>query len=81
MLGFKHEEILGKTLQDTISHDTVQLNTISSLLKRGREYYGGIALKRKSNDIIPVVCKAIPIYCAGRYRCIDLELKELFFLV
>lgn len=65
-LGFKHEEILGKNFQDTIAHDLVQVNTLTSFLKRGREYYGGFTLKRKANDVLHVICKAVPIYCAGR---------------
>lgn len=66
-LGLRQEDTLGKTLQEQLVYDTVQINTMGSSLLRAREWSGPMTLKRKSTqDPIVTSCKAVPFSCAGR---------------
>ncbi|XP_076267490.1 phosphodiesterase 8 isoform X4 [Rhynchophorus ferrugineus] len=66
-LGLKQEDTLGKTLQEQLVYDTVQINTMGSSLLRAREWSGPMTLKRKSTqETIVSSCRAVPFSCAGR---------------
>ncbi|KAK4884278.1 hypothetical protein RN001_000549 [Aquatica leii] len=65
-LGYRYEETLGKTLQEQLIYDPIQLNSMSSSLMRAREWQGPITLRRKGQDAITFTCKATPIISAGR---------------
>ncbi|XP_050294558.1 high affinity cAMP-specific and IBMX-insensitive 3',5'-cyclic phosphodiesterase 8 isoform X3 [Anthonomus grandis grandis] len=66
-LGLRQEDTLGKTLQEQLVYDTVQINTMGSSLLRAREWSGPMTLKRKSTqETIVSACKAVPFSCAGR---------------
>lgn len=65
-LGLRQEEILGKTLQDQIAGDPIQINSMASSLLRGKEWSGPVSLKKKPLENILSSCKAVPFACAGR---------------
>ncbi|XP_066259625.1 high affinity cAMP-specific and IBMX-insensitive 3',5'-cyclic phosphodiesterase 8 isoform X1 [Euwallacea similis] len=66
-LGLRQEDTLGKTLQEQLVYDTVQINTMGSSLLRAREWSGPMTLKRKSTqETIVSACRAVPFCCAGR---------------
>ncbi|XP_008196277.1 high affinity cAMP-specific and IBMX-insensitive 3',5'-cyclic phosphodiesterase 8 isoform X2 [Tribolium castaneum] len=65
-LSIKPDEILGKTLQEQLAYDALQITTMGSSLHRGREWNGALTLKKKSNEPILTSCRAVPISCAGR---------------
>ncbi|KAF2894413.1 hypothetical protein ILUMI_11764, partial [Ignelater luminosus] len=65
-LGYRHDETLGKTLQEQLIYDPLQMNPMSSSLMRSREWQGQISLRRKGQDAAVSACKAVPITCAGR---------------
>ncbi|CAG9762319.1 unnamed protein product [Ceutorhynchus assimilis] len=66
-LGLRQEDTLGKTLQEQLVYDTVQINTMSSSLLRGREWSGPMTLKRKSTqEALVSSCRSVPFSCAGR---------------
>jgi high affinity cAMP-specific and IBMX-insensitive 3',5'-cyclic phosphodiesterase 8 len=57
------DEIIGRPLSDLISIDG---NTIISQTSRHREYDGNISIRRKSQDVMSVHYKVIPVSCVGR---------------
>ncbi|KAF5291080.1 hypothetical protein FQR65_LT11465 [Abscondita terminalis] len=65
-LGYKCDETLGKTLQEQLIQDPIQLNSMTSSLMRAREWQGPITFKRKGQDAITFTCRAMPIIAAGR---------------
>ncbi|XP_019771257.1 high affinity cAMP-specific and IBMX-insensitive 3',5'-cyclic phosphodiesterase 8 isoform X3 [Dendroctonus ponderosae] len=66
-LGLRQEDTIGKTLQEQLVYDTVQINTMGSSLLRAREWSGPMTLKRKSTqETIVSNCRAVPFSCAGR---------------
>ncbi|KAL1512742.1 hypothetical protein ABEB36_002282 [Hypothenemus hampei] len=66
-LGLRQEDTLGKTLQEQLVYDTVQINTMGSSLLRAREWSGPMTLKRKSTqETVVSSCRAVPFSCAGR---------------
>ncbi|XP_063905882.1 high affinity cAMP-specific and IBMX-insensitive 3',5'-cyclic phosphodiesterase 8 isoform X2 [Zophobas morio] len=65
-LNIRPEELVGKTLQEQLAHDTLQITTMGSSLLRGREWNGALTLKKKSMDPILSSCRAVPISSAGR---------------
>ncbi|CAH0552157.1 unnamed protein product [Brassicogethes aeneus] len=66
LLGFRQEDTLGKTLQEQLVSDTVQINTMGSSLLRAREWSGSLTLKKKTQDTIVTSCKAVPFASGGR---------------
>lgn len=65
-LGLRLEDTLGRTLQDTLIQDHVQVNALGSYLLRTREWNGPLTLKKKNQDTMLVTCKAMPFCCSGR---------------
>ncbi|KAJ8963113.1 hypothetical protein NQ318_018578 [Aromia moschata] len=65
-LYLRQEDTLGKTLQEQIVYEPVQINTMGSSLLRGREWSGPMTLKRKATETIVTSCKAVPFSCSGR---------------
>ncbi|CAG9857884.1 unnamed protein product [Phyllotreta striolata] len=65
-LGIRQDEALGKTVQDQLILDPVQVGSIGSSLLRGKEWQGNVTLKKKPLDTILASCKAAPFACAGR---------------
>ncbi|XP_060519111.1 high affinity cAMP-specific and IBMX-insensitive 3',5'-cyclic phosphodiesterase 8 isoform X2 [Cylas formicarius] len=66
-LGLRQEDTLGKTLQEQLVYDTIQINTMGSSLLRAREWSGPMTLKRRSTqETILSPCRAVPFSCAGR---------------
>ncbi|KAJ8935688.1 hypothetical protein NQ314_012687, partial [Rhamnusium bicolor] len=65
-LGLRQEDALGKTLQEQLVYDPVQLNAMGSSLLRGREWSGPMTLKRRPSETIVTSCKAVPFSCSGR---------------
>ncbi|KAG5898657.1 hypothetical protein JTB14_005416 [Gonioctena quinquepunctata] len=65
-LGLRHEDALGKTLQEQMINDYVQVNSMGSSLLRGREWSGHMTLKRKSQDALTTTCRAASFSCVGR---------------
>ncbi|XP_056636581.1 high affinity cAMP-specific and IBMX-insensitive 3',5'-cyclic phosphodiesterase 8 isoform X2 [Diorhabda sublineata] len=65
-LGVRQEEILGKTLQDQIASDPIQINSMASSLLRGKEWSGPVTLKKKPLDNVLSSCKAVPFASVGR---------------
>jgi high affinity cAMP-specific and IBMX-insensitive 3',5'-cyclic phosphodiesterase 8 len=65
-LNIRPDEILGKTLQEQLIYDSLQITTMGSSLLRGREWNGALTLKKKSQEPVLAACRAVPISCAGR---------------
>ncbi|XP_018578591.1 high affinity cAMP-specific and IBMX-insensitive 3',5'-cyclic phosphodiesterase 8-like, partial [Anoplophora glabripennis] len=65
-LNMRQEDALGKTLQEQLVADSVQINTMGSSLLRGREWSGPMTLKKKPSETVVSSCKAVPFSCAGR---------------
>lgn len=65
-LGLRQEDSIGKTLQEQLVYDTVQLNTMGSSLLRARDWNGTMTLKKKSQETIITSCKAVPFSSVGR---------------
>ncbi|KAF5295191.1 hypothetical protein FQA39_LY13196 [Lamprigera yunnana] len=66
ILGYRCDETLGKTIQEQLIYDGIQMNSMSSSLMRAKEWQGPISLRRKGQDGITFTCKAVPVACAGR---------------
>ncbi|XP_017775218.1 PREDICTED: high affinity cAMP-specific and IBMX-insensitive 3',5'-cyclic phosphodiesterase 8A isoform X2 [Nicrophorus vespilloides] len=66
LLGFRQDEIVGKTLHEQLVVEPLQIGTMTLSLTRGRTWNGVVGFKRKANDSLTMNCKAIPITCAGR---------------
>lgn len=65
-LNIRPEDILGKTLQEQLAYDPLQITTMGSSLQRGREWTGALTLRKKSTEPFLTSCRAVPISCAGR---------------
>lgn len=65
-IGVRLEDALGKTLQETIIQDHVQVNALGSYLLRTREWNGPLTLKKKNQETILATCRAMPYCCSGR---------------
>ncbi|KAK5649021.1 hypothetical protein RI129_003913 [Pyrocoelia pectoralis] len=65
-LGYRYDEVLGKTIQEQLIADPTQVSSMTSSLMRAREWHGSISLRKKSQDLVSCNCKGIPIICAGR---------------
>lgn len=65
-LGFRQDETLGKSFQEHLAQDTVQMNAMNSNLTRGREWQGQMLLRRKNQEPVSSVCKSVPVMCVGR---------------
>ncbi|RZB41067.1 high affinity cAMP-specific and IBMX-insensitive 3',5'-cyclic phosphodiesterase 8A, partial [Asbolus verrucosus] len=65
-LNIRSDEVLGRTLQEQLAYDNLQITTMASSLLRGREWNGNFTLKKKNQEPLSTSCRAIPISCAGR---------------
>ncbi|XP_071053558.1 high affinity cAMP-specific and IBMX-insensitive 3',5'-cyclic phosphodiesterase 8 isoform X3 [Onthophagus taurus] len=66
-LGYRYEEILGKTLQEYLSADPSQIVSMTNKLLKMRAWTGQLMLKRKATEsVLTFYCQATPIVCAGR---------------
>lgn len=66
LLGYRQEEALGKSMQEQIAPDTMQVTTMGSSLLRAREWSGSLVLKKKSQETVTTSCKAVPFASTGR---------------
>lgn len=65
-LGIRLEDAIGRTLQEMIIQDHVQVNTVGSYLLRTREWTGPLTLKKKNQETLVATCKAVPYCSSGR---------------
>ncbi|XP_031328347.1 high affinity cAMP-specific and IBMX-insensitive 3',5'-cyclic phosphodiesterase 8 isoform X3 [Photinus pyralis] len=65
-LGYRYDELLGKSIHEQFIADPLQVTSMTSSLMRAREWQGSLLVRKKSQDTVSCNCKGIPIICAGR---------------
>lgn len=65
-LGFRQDEIRGKSLKDYLTEGNVRVTTMNLCLRWGREWQGDVTLKRKGQEPASALCQAVPVSCVGR---------------
>lgn len=65
-LGYRYDEVLGKTIHEQFIADPLQVASMTSSLMRAREWHGSMLLRKKTQDTVSCQCKGVPILCAGR---------------